>query len=305
MDAIKTIGYPRAFKQKEEQGFRAVKRMNYLERLCIACFAFLGTNSFAYEIMIESEATKDLGYGEWVVKTDGEFDLMQKLVHSGNTVFDVGANVGEWSLHALELGRPIRLYAFEPLPLIFTDLQQKLSNYSNVQTINLALSNNIGRANFCYYDETYEFSGLSSFYVREVLKADHQPPKIIEVEQDTLTHFCLNHNIDKIDFLKIDAEGAEWIILQGAAELIKQSKITAIQFEYGGCYIDANTRLEDIFNFLSQQEYLIFRIIPNGLIQITEWSPHLENFIISNYVAIKKGETSNLLGESWKSSQDF
>lgn len=259
----------------------------------------------AYEIMNESRETKDLGYGEWVISTDGELDLMQKLVHPGNTIFDVGANVGEWSLHALELGIPIHLYAFEPLPLIFTDLQQRLSNYSSAQAVNLALSNNIGRVNFYYYDETYEFSGLSSFYVREVLKEDHQPPKIIEVEQDTLTHFCLSHNIDRIDFLKIDAEGAEWVILQGATNLIEQNKIKAIQFEYGGCYVDAKTRLEDIFNFLSQQEYLVFRIIPDGLIQITEWKPYLENFIISNYVAIKKEEISDLLGEAWENRNNF
>lgn len=279
--------------------------MRYLKELSVTCFTFLLVGLCAYEIMIETEKTKDLGYGEWVVKTDGELDLMRQLIRSGNTIFDVGANVGEWSLHALELGRPIHIYAFEPLPLIFPDLQQKLSLYPNVQTVNLALSNDIGKTSFCFYDETYEFAGLSSFYVREVLKADHQPPKIIEVEQDTLTHFCLNHNIDKIDFLKIDAEGAEWIILQGATDLIKQNKITAIQFEYGGCYVDAKTSLEDIFYFLSEHGYLVFRIIPNGLIQITEWSPHLENFIISNYVAIKKEQISNLLGESWMSAEHF
>lgn len=279
--------------------------MKWLKRLFVACFAFIVANLMAYEIRLESEQTRSLGYGEWVIKTDGELDLMQNLVRPGNTVFDVGANVGEWSLHLLELDRAVCLYAFEPLPLVFNDLQEKLSPYSNVQAVNLALSNNTGRASFCYYDETYEFSGLSSFYEREVLKADHQPPKMIEVEQDTLTHFCLDHNIDKIDFLKIDAEGAEWIILQGAAELIEQNKIIAIQFEYGGCYIDAKTSLEGIFNFLSQREYLIFRIMPNGLIHIPKWSPHLENFTISNYVAIKKEEISNLLGEAWENVQNF
>ncbi len=81
-------------------------------------------NLSAYEVVIENNETKDLGYGEWVVKTDGELDLMQELVCPGDVVFDVGANVGEWSLCALALNKPIRLYAFEPLPLIFTDLQQ-------------------------------------------------------------------------------------------------------------------------------------------------------------------------------------
>ncbi len=267
--------------------------MRYPKNLCLACLVFTATNLFAYKIMTENEQTKDLGYGEWVIKTDGELSLMQKLIRSGDIVFDVGANVGEWSLHALDLNRSIHLYAFEPLPIVFTRLQEHLSNYPNVHAHNLALSNHIGKADFCYYDESFEFAGLSSFYVREVLKADHELPKIIEVEQDTLTHFCLNHGIDQIDFLKIDAEGAEWIILQGAADLIEQNKITSIQFEYGGCYIDAKTKLEDIFYFLSQHDYSIFRIIPNGLIQITEWRPHLENFVISNYVAIKKEAVPN------------
>lgn len=265
----------------------------------IMAFMSMTMGLSAYDALIENNETKNLGYGEWVVKTDGEWNLMQELIRPGDTVFDVGANVGEWSLCALELNKPIYLYAFEPLPLIFNDLQQHLASYSGVQAFNLALSNNVGRVNFCYYDETYAFAGLSSFYVREVLKADHQPPKIIEVEQDTLVHFCLDHNIDKIDFLKIDAEGAEWVILQGAADLIAQNKITAIQFEYGGCYIDAKTKLEDIVYFLSKHDYLIFRIVPNGLIHIAEWSPHLENFIISNYVAIKKEELANRLGKEF------
>ena len=249
----------------------------------------------SYEITMENNNTKNRGYGEWVIKTDGELDLMYKLIHSGDTVFDIGANIGEWSLLALELNRSIHLYAFEPLPLIFHDLQQHLSNYLNAHVFNLALSNNTGRTNFCYYDETYEFSSLSSFYLREALKQDHKAPKIIEVEQETLTYFCLNHGIDKIDFLKIDAEGAEWVILQGAIDLIKQNKIAAIQFEYGGCYLDAKVKLEEIFYFLTNYEYIVFRIIPKGLIQIAEWSPHLENFTISNYVAIKKEVISNRL----------
>lgn len=253
-------------------------------------FFLMHASIFAYQIIVESDATKNLGYGEWIIHTDGELDLMQQFIHSGDIVFDVGANIGEWSAHVLQLNRSVHLYAFEPLPNVFSNLQQRLLHYPNAQGFNLALSESTGRRNFCYYDETYEFSALSSFYVREVLKADHLPPKIIEVEQDTLSHFCLDHHIEKIDFLKIDAEGAEWIILKGAHSLIEQHKIKAIQFEYGGCYIDAKTTLEDIFHFLSQHDFLIFRIMPQGLIRIMKWQPSLENFNLSNYVAIRKEE---------------
>lgn len=252
---------------------------------------------YAYEIAIENDKTKNLGYGEWVVKTDGEFDLMQMIIQPGDTVFDVGAFVGEWSLLALQMNRPMQLYVFEPLPTVFPDLRLRLSNCPNVQVFNLAFSNNRGKANFYHYDETYQFSGLSSFYERQVLKADHQPPKIIEIQQDTISHFCKDHAIDKIDFLKIDAEGAEWVILQGASDLVREGKIKAIQFEYGGCYLDANSTLEDIFHFFTSSGYVLFRIVPNGLIQISEWSQHLENYVISNYVAVKEPEILSRFGE--------
>lgn len=254
-------------------------------------------SSYAYEIVVENAKTKHLGYGEWLIDKDGELDLMQQLIRPGDIVFDVGANVGEWSLFALQLNIPIQLYAFEPLPLVFSDMQAHLSHYPHAQVFNLALSDKVGKGQFCHYDETYEFSALSSFYVREVLKADHQPPKIIEVTQDTLSHFCSEHNVDHIDFLKIDAEGAEWIILKGASDLIEQNKITAIQFEYGGCYVDAKTTLQETFDFLSKHDYAIFRIMPQGLIHIPEWDPSLENFDLSNYLAIKKEAASSRLGQ--------
>src|SRR5512147_1947672 len=94
--------------------------MKYLRGWFIACFTCTTVNSFAYKVITENEKTKNLGYGEWVIKTDGELDLMQKLIRPVDTVFDVGANVGEWSLYALELNRSIQLYAFELLPSIFT-----------------------------------------------------------------------------------------------------------------------------------------------------------------------------------------
>lgn len=262
------------------------RNVNYLASFLFS--AFLACNELhAYDVVMENAATEDLGYGDWYIHTDGELHLMQQLLRPEAVVFDVGANMGEWSLHALGVEASIHLYAFEPLPVVFTDLQDKLSAYPYAQAFNLALSNQIGKTTFCYYDETYEFSGLSGFYVREVLKNDHQPPKLIEVAQDTLSHFCLDHGIKQIDFLKIDAEGAEWLILNGAKTMIEENKIQAIQFEYGGCYLDAHTKLEDIFYFLTSRGYALYRIMPHGLIQITKWNPRLENFNLSNYVALK------------------
>lgn len=252
-------------------------------------FLVFGCSLFPYSIQCEGPKTKHLGYGDWFIKSDGEWDLMKEILSPKDVVFDVGANVGEWSLYALKTQPSIELYAFEPVPLIFSELTDKLRGFSHARAFPFALSDENGQDRFYHYDETHDFSALSSFFVREVLKKDHQPPKVIEVEKKTLSTFCAEHAIDRIDFLKIDAEGAEWIILKGAADLIDREAIKAIQFEYGGCNIDSKTTLRDIYDFLASRDYLIFRIKPKGLIFIPKWHEHLENYELSNYFAIKKG----------------
>jgi FkbM family methyltransferase len=270
---------------------------SFVKRCCFfACALLISNVLYGYTIISENSQSHQLGYGDWYINTDGELHLLQQFLRPNDVVFDVGANVGEWSLYALGVEKSIQLYSFEPLPNIFSDMQAKLSCYPNVKAFQLALSDKRGSGKFCYYDETYEFSGLSGFYVREVLKLDHKPPKIIDIQQETIPNFCQQQHLDKIDFLKIDAEGAEWIIIKGAAPLIKRKKIRAIQFEYGGCYVDAKITLKEIYDFLSKNDYLVFRIMPNGLVHITQWNPILENFDMSNYVAIKKSDFIERLG---------
>jgi FkbM family methyltransferase len=242
----------------------------------------------AYDILVETTATQSLGYGDWYIHTDGELDLMREILRPGDTVFDIGAHMGDWSAYALAVEESISLYSFEPIPSTFSGLKNRLTEYPNAHCFCLALSNTTGRGQFCHYDESESFAGLSTFYAREVLKIGHQPPKVIEIEQDTVAHFCVEKGIEKIDFLKIDAEGAEWIILLGAERLLKDNRIGAVQFEYGGCFVDAKTTLKEIFTLFFSHEYLLFRIIPNGLISIPIWQDTLENFDMSNYLAIKK-----------------
>ena len=119
--------------------------------------------------------------------------------------------------------------------------------------------------------------------------------KLIEVEQDSLENFCADHSIDRIDFLKIDTEGAEWRILKGAESLLQHGRIGAIQFEYGGCYLDAGATLEQAYHLLTSNNYLVFRIVPSGLLHIALWDNALENYLYSNYFAVLKSEQSRFL----------
>ena len=102
----------------------------------------------------------------------------------------------------------------------------------------------------------------------------------------TLDSFCKKNQILHIDFLKIDTEGSELGVLLGAHNLLTNKQIEIIQFEYGGTYPDAGITLKEVYNLLEKNGYRVFRIIPNGLIQISRWRDALENARYSNYLAI-------------------
>ena len=240
----------------------------------------------SFEILSQSPETENLGYGDYYLDTDGEGLLMNHFLKSGDMVFDVGGNEGDWSYYALKAQPNIQIIAFEPLPSAFTRFKERLQECSNVQPFNYALSDQKGTAEFHYYDW---FDALSGFYYRDVLRErGHPDPQVISVQQETLDEFCVSHAISKIDFIKIDTEGAEWKVLNGARNLLKNHQVKAIQFEYGGCYVDAKTTLKQVVELLKDNKYVIFRIIPTGLLHISKWDPNLENFNLSNYFAIYK-----------------
>ena len=75
--------------------------------------------------------------------------------------------------------------------------------------------------------------------------------------------------------------------LQGAIELINNKKIDYIQFEFGGTNIDSKTYFRD-FYYLLNSNYKIYRILKDGLFEISTYKETYEIFSAINYLAIKK-----------------
>jgi len=107
---------------------------------------------------------------------------------------------------------------------------------------------------------------------------------------DTIDNYCIKKNINEIDFLKIDTEGHELEVLKGAINLLKEERIKIIQFEYGGCNIDARVFLKDIFEFFAGMNYSFYKIYPNAIKRIDRYDQRLENFQYSNYLIIRRNQ---------------
>jgi len=144
-------------------------------------------------------------YGEY---SPDEAALFAKLVRPGFTVLDVGANLGALSLPLAELvGKDGRVYAYEPQPENFTLLRENCAGRDNIVIESVALGDEDGHTRVTTIEQ---FSSGKNYGGAIVGKGD----RIVELRK--LDSFAWN----RVDFIKIDVEGAEENVLTGAAETI-------------------------------------------------------------------------------------
>jgi FkbM family methyltransferase len=227
-------------------------------------------------------------------KTDlinGELEVIEHHIKDNNIVFDVGAYCGEWSLVVFEKISSCHIHTFEPLYSSFMKLKKNLSKYDNIIFNNVCVSNDEGFSDFWKYcDEP----SLSTIYKRDEVEMKRhgifqQPLKMI-VPKISLDNYCKQRNIKNINFLKIDSEGSEFDILRGANRLLSEKKIDFIQFEYGGCFKDANITLENIFYFLKERGYSIGKITKEGIKIVHQFVFELEDYDYCNYLGALHNE---------------
>jgi FkbM family methyltransferase len=210
----------------------------------------------------------------------GELEVIQKLIKTDDVVVDIGANTGMWSQQVLNLHAPRRIIAFEPIE----ECAKSIKTNSCLIVENQAISNVKGQLSFYKYPDE---NVLSSLYQRaRVEKLLHILPEKIVVPVDTLNNYSKEHNLGFIHYLKIDVEGSEYDVFDGARDLLQLHQIAMIQFEYGSTYIDSKKTLKSIVQLLSEYNYVLFKILPNGLMHIPQWTSILEDYYQSNYLAI-------------------
>jgi FkbM family methyltransferase len=187
-----------------------------------------------------------------------EFDRKQlphfiSIVPSEGVCFDIGANVGFYSLHmSKKLGAKGRVFSFEPNPNIFQNLAINCSLNpfaNNIQKFNYAISNQKCRTQF--FLPPPECSGSGSLNLHASLSGGWT-----DVHCFTLDEFTTGNRIDEIVFIKIDVEGAEFEVIKGAHQLMTEKRIKKIYVEFNGdLQRQKGHSLLDFLNLFASYDY--------------------------------------------------
>ncbi|NJN87145.1 MAG: FkbM family methyltransferase [Leptolyngbyaceae cyanobacterium SL_7_1] len=219
--------------------------------------------------------------------TTGELEVLKGISLAGKVVFDVGAHTGAWSKAALNHWADVQIHTFEPTPKSYHALIQYLAEFLPTEQLipnQLAVSDQPGLQTFYLYEDAPTWNTLHRRNALE--KQGLRSPSPLSVLTTTLDQYCEQIGLRRINFLKIDVEGEEANVLLGAKELLRQERIDYVQFEYGGTWRDAEKNLGEVFIFLHDFNYALFKIQPNGLQFIPQFTPELEDFEFSNYLAV-------------------
>ncbi len=214
--------------------------------------------------------------------TNGEIHWLQSVLGDCKVVFDVGAYIGDWTKIALEINPQLHIHCFEPSSATFQRLRSQPFVDERVTVNRAGLGASVGRMTFYSFGEG---SSMNSLYIRTGLTTSQDQAQTEEIEINTLDAYCAAAGIQQIDLLKIDVEGNELQVLQGASELLAKKAVSYIQFEYGGTYIDSRILLKDIFELLLPYGYRLHKLHPDKLQYVSQYEQRLENFQYQNWIA--------------------
>lgn len=182
---------------------------------------------------------------------------MEKIIQKGNTVIDIGANQGEYSLWAARsVGKKGKVYSFEPLSAMYAQLQENIKlnpDFAPIITaVKKGLSNQVDELDL--YSSNLSNEGVNSLY------AEEGSVFLEKISLNTLDEELAKLGNPKVDAIKIDVEGAELFALQGSKKTIEKFKpVLFIEINQEACR-SAGYEAMDIMSLLEQYGYS-FKVI--------------------------------------------
>lgn len=172
----------------------------------------------------------------------------EKIIKPGMTVFDIGANIGLYSLFlSSRIGKGGKIHAFEPVRKTYQKMIEniKLNGTEIIHLNNMAVGSLEGEVELVIDEDS------AKSYTRKI-----DPQKNMthseSVPSTTIDSYCKRNNISKLDFMKIDVEGFEFDVLKGAQHTLQNNPPQMIQLEVIENFLQRNGRsVAEILDFTS------------------------------------------------------
>jgi FkbM family methyltransferase len=197
-----------------------------------------------------------------------ETHFIQRYLRPGVTVLDIGAHHGFYTLLASRLvGRTGRVLAFEPSPRERKRLERhvRLNSCSNVRTFRIALGAADKNADLYLVDGAEDWCNSLRPPARDGPGGISGNTRKVGVKVKVLDEFLTELGVSKIDFVKLDVEGAELEVLQGASQLLHSSYRPVFLIEVEDIRTEPwGYKANEIVRFLAQIGYRWFRLSPDG-----------------------------------------
>jgi len=162
--------------------------------------------------------------------------------------FDVGANLGQFTV---PFAKHTKVYAFEPAKNIYPYLEKNIhiNNVAqNVTIIKAIVSDHVGNTEFYQSDESNIFSGILN---PEEYNSEWKSVRRDIIPTVTVDSIVDEYGISKIDWMKVDVEGAEALVIKGSAGCLERKLVKNILIEMHPISIKG-THHQDIYDMLEK-----------------------------------------------------
>jgi len=212
-----------------------------------------------------------------------ELEFILKMLEPGMTFFDIGANVGVFSVAAGKTMEALQgaIYAFEPCPATFAVLEKNLqeNELAGVHAHGLAVSERSGEASL--YVNAAMKDGLNS--LEDPSHGDAEVVGRVAVRVTTLDEFIVEHDIPGVDVMKVDVEGAELLVFRGARGLLAREDAPLILYEgYSWCTAGFHYHPVEIMWLLEAMGYEIFVLdSSSGRVRLREPGESYDQMVVA------------------------
>jgi FkbM family methyltransferase len=244
----------------------------------------LGRSRFAVAVALKMRNQSEMILGRYLGQDsargkNGEQRLIEILGPVSRTFIDVGAHIGDWTELFLQAGGKERSgILIEPSQSSYLKLKERYGSNPKLRLIHAAVSDCEGEAEF--HDEEGRGEGSSLVGSWSSLAAVVTRVRMITVDQ-----VAAEAGWREVDVLKIDTEGYDFRVIQGAQRLLSERAVGIVQFEYNAPWAQAGSTLAAATSFLEGHGFKVFLLRTTGLhpLNYARWG---EFYHYSNFVAV-------------------